>query len=281
MKKILLVNLMALLLFTPYLRADEVELIVKMFKTPLSEQIDFNKKIEKQYEKCNIENGTNSKLSSACKRETTPQLRNLFKTFYVNQPKKNKTSALRTKLSKLMGMIMKESSGNPSAVADMNGKGSRKSYMSFFKINKSKGITSRVHYSNTQLLEDLLKQSDVTFNKQTNFGLAQLSADRLTIKKWGGDYLKAKQVLIKSLPEKELLNWCMTRSVYNDNEATLKKYATKIKSCQMGYKDKAGVKCFARIVNFCPRLAIDLALEQPLRYFETKKASPLCVKLFE
>ena len=272
---------MSLFTFTAYLSASEKELIDKMFESPLSVQLDINKQIEKEYEHCSIENGTNSKLSPACKSETTPQLRNLFKTFYVNQPNGSKTDALKGKLSKLMGMVMKESSGNPSAVADMNGKGSRKSYLSFFKVNKSKGISSRVHYSNTILLEELLSQSDVLFNKQTNFGLAQLSADRLTIKKWGGSYLKDKQTLIKALPEKQLLNWCMTRSVYNDDEVTLKKYATKIKSCVMGYKEEAGIKCFARIVNFCPRLAIDLALEQPLRYFETKKATPLCTKLFE
>ena len=180
-----------------------------------------------------------------------------------------------------MGMMIKESSGNPSAVADMNGKGSRTSYKSFFTVNKSHGIMSRPHYSNTILLEKLLKQDGVTINKQTNFGLAQLSADRLYIAKWGGNYLTAKKDLIKSFPPKQLLNWCMTRSIYNDDEKTLQRYAEKIISCDMGYKTKTGIECYARVVNFCPRLTIDLALEQPLKYFETKKASPLCGKLFE
>lgn len=261
--------------------ADDKAIIKKMFKTPLKEQLDLNKQILKQYENCKIENGTSVKLSKSCKEKSTPQLRDLMKTFYVNQPAAKKTKALRSKLSKLMGMMIKESSGNPSAVADMNGKGSRTSYKSFFAANKSHGIMSRPHYSNTILLEKLLKQDGVTINKQTNFGLAQLSADRLYIAKWGGNYLTAKKDLIKSFPPKQLLNWCMTRSIYNDDEKTLQKYAEKIKSCDMGYKTKAGIQCYARIVNFCPRLTIDLALEQPMKYFETKKAAPLCTKLFE
>lgn len=270
-----------MLLFTQLSHAEEEELIVKMLETPIKDQLDVNKDIIKQYGNCKIQNGTTSKLSKSCTDKTPPQLRNLFKTYYVNQPKNKQTAALRTKLSKLMGMMIKESSGNPSAVADMKGKGSRTSYKSFFKANESGGIMSRPHYSNTVLLEELLKQDGVTIDKQTNFGLAQLSADRLYIAKWGGNYLSEKKDLIKSFPAKNLLNWCMTRSIYNDKEETLVKYAEKIKSCEIGYKTKEKIKCYARVVNFCPRLTIDLALEQPMKYFETKKAAPLCPKLFE
>lgn len=220
-------------------------------------------------------------LSEKCKEETTPQIRNLFKTFYESLSD-NEQVDLRNVLPKFLGIMIKESSGNPTAVSDMKGRGSRKSYISFFEVNNSFGIQSRPHYGNIELLEKLLNQKLVTIDKKTNFGLAQLSADRLHMSKWGGDYLKSQAELISNISAKEFLNWCMTKVMFSDDEKSLHTFFDdKIKNCKMSSKNLVGIKCFARTINICPRMAIELSLKQPMSYFETKEAKPICEELFK
>ena len=246
----------------------------------LKDSFDPNIEINKMYKGCPLVEVSSKKISSSCKSKTTPQIRNFFKS-YFNTLNKEQKSSQRTKLSKLMGMMVKESSANPAAVADMKGKGSSKSYRTFFKVNKSSGVMSFPHYANTNLLDELINQKDVIIDKQTNFGLAQLSADRLDISRWGGLYLSSKIKDIKKMSPETFLSWCATSSMYNDSKSTLKEYFIKnIKNCSMSSKTKTGIKCFARTINLCPRMTVELALQQPMRYFETKRASPLCQELF-
>ena len=88
--------------------------------------------------------------------------------------------------------------------------------------------------------------------------------------------------MIKKMDAKTFIEWCLTKSIYKDDQETLEKYYNeKIKSCTMGYKSESAIKCFGRTINFCPRMSIELALEQPARYFETRHTSPLCSKLFD
>lgn len=260
---------------------DEVELVVKEIVTPTLKKggADPNNALKKIYKACALKTAKDNKVGSTCKTKTPPQLRNLFYSFYSGS---DKSATTKTRLAKLMGMIIKESSANPAAVSDMKGNGSSKSYKTFFKVNESHGIMSRNHFATTVLLEDLMGQDNVTFDKQTNFGLAQLSADRLSIQRWGGSYLELKKEMIKKMDAKTFIKWCLTKSIYKDGQATLEKYYNeKIKSCTMGYKSESAIKCFGRTINFCPRMSIELALEQPARYFETRHAPPLCSKLFD
>lgn len=72
------------------------------------------------------------------------------------------------KYAHVLGMILKESSGDPTNVTDMNGR----------------SITTNRSHTNLQRWKELLKltmQSGIKFNYQTNFGLTQLSADRLFV----------------------------------------------------------------------------------------------------
>ncbi|WP_058499288.1 hypothetical protein [Legionella gratiana] len=89
------------------------------------------------------------------------------------------------KYAHVLAMILKESSGDPTNVTDMSGR----------SISTSKPNT------NLQRWKDLLKlskQSGIKFNAQTNFGLTQLSADRLFIafklahEGHGKDFLEGK-----------------------------------------------------------------------------------------
>ncbi len=268
-------------IFSFSLQANEVELLVKKVVNPSLKKgaADPNTPLAKMYGTCAIKVAKSTGLSSSCKEKTPPQLRNLFYSFWQST---DKSAITKKRLAKLMGMIIKESSGNPAAVADMKGKGSSDSYKKFFKINKSYGIMSRNHFASVGLLDELLALDKITFNKQTNFGLAQQSADRLSIPKWGGSYLNEKIEMIKKMNAKEFTDWCLTKSIYSDGQKNLEKYfKDKIKNCTMSYTLESGIKCFGRTVNFCPRMNIELALKQPARYFETKNAAPLCEELFK
>lgn len=269
--------------------AEIMTLLQQMTSDTLAQDIDPNQAMRQVFRVCPTKEASHSSLSSSCKKKTPPQLRNLFASFFAARKKnpnpiqdKKEKEALAKKLSKLMGMMIKESSGNPAAVSDMQGGGSYKSYMSFFKLNQSGGVMWKDHYASTELIEKLIGQSNVTFNKQTNFGLAQLSADRLVIPSWGGNYLKEKQKMIDLMDAKTFVEWCMTKSIYKDSKEVLEKYYNdKIKNCEMGISTKSKIKCFGRTVNFCPRMSIELALEQPSAYFETRYASPICKGLFK
>jgi hypothetical protein len=286
--------LIASILFAYELRSQEtpaeiLAVLRQMTSATLADDIDPNQAIREVFRVCPTKEAAHSTLGNTCKSKTPPQLRNLFISFYESRKKnadpvkdKKEKELFAKSLAKLMGMVVKESSGNPSAVSDMNGKGSATSYKSFFKLNNSSGVMSRPHYSSTELLEKLINQSGVTFNKQTNFGLAQLSSDRLIIPKWGGNYLIEKQKMIKLMDGKTFVEWCMTKSIYKDSDAVLQKYFNdNIKNCEMGTSSSAKVKCFGRTINFCPRMSLELALEQPSSYFETRHASPICAELFK
>lgn len=286
--------LIATILFSMSLKAQPTDaeilaVLRQMTSQTLADDIDPNSAIRAIFRVCPTKEAAHSTLSNSCKKKTPPQLRNLFASFFAARkvnpdPVKDKKEkeALGKRLSKLMGMVIKESSANPAAVSDMQGRGSYKSYMSFFKANSSGGVMWKDHYATTELLEKLMKQSNVTFNKQTNFGLAQLSADRLVIPSWGGNYLKEKQKMISLMDAKTFIEWCMTKSIYKDSQEKLEKYFNdKIKNCEMGISGKSKIQCFGRTVNFCPRLSIELAMEQPARYFETRHASPVCAELFK
>ena len=246
----------------------------------ISENFDPNTELNKFYKGCPIVKVPSKRISSSCRSKTNPQIRTFFKSYFNNLSRVQK-NAQRVRLSKLMGMMIKESSGNPAAVADMKGNGSSTSYRTFFKVNNSKGVMSSPHYANTKLVDKLIEQKGIAINKQTNFGLAQLSADRLDIPKWGGNYLSSKIKDIKKMSSETFFSWCATSTLYSDSKTTLKRYFLKnIKNCSMNSKTTAGIKCFAKTINLCPRMTVELALQQPMRYFETKNAKPLCPELF-
>lgn len=230
----------------------------------------------------------NEDVGVTCRRKAPPQLRNLFASYYATLPipllanklNENRDSKKRD-LSKLMNLMIKESSGNPTAVSDMKGNGSYQSFSSFFSLNKSRGNLSLSHFVNIELLERLLYQSNVRVTKQTNFGLAQLSADRLLMPNWGGQYLREKIAMIKEISAPDFIKWCLTRTYFNDEFLDLVNYFnTKIKRCTVGVSTIEAIRCFGRTLNFCPRMAIELALLQPTKYFEVKNPAPICSEIF-
>src|SRR5690606_13746251 len=114
------------------------------------------------------------------------------------------------------------------------------------------------------------------------FGLAQISADRMKIAKWGGSYLKETIPNLQKKDAKNFYDWCLTGIILKDKGSAFQNYYQKnIKGCKASTETKAGIKCFGRLVSCCPRLNIELALKQPKKYFETRHASALCSELFK
>ncbi|WP_298625539.1 hypothetical protein [uncultured Legionella sp.] len=101
------------------------------------------------------------------------------------------------KYAHVLGMVLAESSGDPTNVTDMTGR----------TISTNKAKTNLQRWEN--LLESTI-QKGIKFNEQTNFGLTQLSADRLFVAfkmaqdYHGKDFLEGKYG--DATPDKEVLN---------------------------------------------------------------------------
>lgn len=72
------------------------------------------------------------------------------------------------KYAHVLAMILKESSGDPTNVTDMKGR----------SLSTSRAVSDLQRWKN--LLQSI-REKKITFNSQTNFGLTQLSADRLYV----------------------------------------------------------------------------------------------------
>ncbi len=101
------------------------------------------------------------------------------------------------KYAHVLGMVLAESSGDPTNVTDMTGR----------SISTYGAKTNLLRWQN--LLEHTL-QKGIKFNSQTNFGLTQLSADRLFVAfklaqgYHGKDFLEGKYG--EATPNKKVLN---------------------------------------------------------------------------
>ncbi|ARB93053.1 hypothetical protein [Legionella longbeachae] len=101
------------------------------------------------------------------------------------------------KYAHVLAMILKESSGDPTNVTDMSG----------LSISTSKPVTNLQRWK--KLLK-LTREKGIKFNYQTNFGLTQLSADRLFVafklayRGHNRDFLEGKYGYIP--PEREVIN---------------------------------------------------------------------------
>ncbi|PIP96326.1 MAG: hypothetical protein COW00_16230 [Bdellovibrio sp. CG12_big_fil_rev_8_21_14_0_65_39_13] len=220
-------------------------------------------------------------LMASCLSETPPELRALLSDLYKDLRAKGLApTELNQKMSKLTGMIIKESSANTCSVSDMNGSGSSTSYHSFFKHNHSKGIMSRSHKVDLALCGDLFAMKGVNITKQTNYGLAQISADRWVMNKRGGELLVNFKKELTRLTDKQLVERCHARTLFSDSMESLSNEASVWKKCNPGIGQQTEIKCLGKWLTLCPALNIEVALEQPLSYFETRSASSLCSDLY-
>lgn len=217
-----------------------------------------------------------------CESQTTPELRKLMRDFYLIKRSQFKDSTeITKKLSKLMAMMVKESSGNTCSVSDMKGRGSYQSYSRFFKKNNSKGVLSRSHKVDLNLCRELMNLSEIKIDKQTNFGLAQISADRYVMDSRGGDELRGFFSFVAKRTSDEILMYCQSKQLFSDSSDDLKKHFETKKNCTPGIRNSDEIKCIGNWLTHCPTLNLEIALAQPMSYFETKSARPICHDLFK
>lgn len=229
-----------------------------------------------------------------------------------------------TRAAKALGMVLKESSGDPAAVADMKGK-SKTTYKPETTVANWKALLTHKH---------------ITYNKQTNFGLLQMSMDRLVvafkINSQLDDFLPGEDAASTSaLNTRRLLDFyqdfaqgrleqgdtpipaaalrdpkaspelkerarkgaakalyhCGTRFLYKEGQQgaegqkALEDAMMSIAYCDPGIDkpdttSRAQLECFARWVTLCPALNLDIAINTPKEYFETRKAPPKCEATF-
>ena len=227
-------------------------------------------------------------IDKACKIRTTQNLRDLFFEhfrFYVDHSKRKITDVEIARFSKVLGMAPYESSGASAAVTDMKRRGSRETLVYFRADNprNEPGDVPGMH-SSIESLDKLMGLKNVKFDKQTNFGLLQMSADRLATNHNGFGALARKMItdmraLYVTHPE-EVIDRCGTRHMFRDEDHEIRKAFDEIQSCQVGYNEKDEVQCFGRWAALCPNYNITLALVATPRYFATKHKAPLCVKTF-
>ncbi len=268
--------------------------------------------------------------------------RMVFQHFLIYQHMANKQNIyfdeqIAHKWAQVLAMILRESSGDSTSITDMGG----------HSVSTYSAHTNLQHWKNlfSSAVRDRIK-----FNYQTNFGLTQLSADRLyvalhlaknpglntgflkgekgalTLRKedlntaiairrliWfyqdlaqGRISQSDKRIYREDITKPELskkhraglkmaLLYCGTHSLFHvkDNPDEKKEFTDlentmasiaycKLGNPQRGYgRDEFDEKCFAEWVTLCPALNIDIALITPLKYFETRKAPPVCKDMFK
>jgi hypothetical protein len=195
--------------------------------------------------------------------------------------------------SERMGYIIPESYyGFASTVTDMNyrGTGSKP-----FRTENPKGIpiinwilgkdkiterdNVRTSLASWRAAIDVDEVKTVSINKQTNFGLLQMSADRLTWPKSGIIFqrqIESLKLAAVSNPD-ALLEFCQTEKFYKDPREDLIGAFRGISSCKASPDSKDGVKCFGAWAMLCPAFNLDLGMAAPQAYFskDTRRKAPL------
>lgn len=259
---------------------------------------------------------------AACKKKVPAALRAMVFQHYLHaQALENAqghyfNSAMVLKWSHLLGMILKESGGDPADVTDMNGK----------EVGSYKAMDSIAHWKS-------LFSHDLTYDKQTNYGIAQQSLDRLQVGSPGsneydrflgaganltdGEYVMRLLGLYQQFAQGRLSNsdtvitkaelrapnappdlvarahlgvqaalwYCGTRFLYKEGytgavgQKTMEDAMASIAYCDVT-NISAGKKCAASWLTLCPALNLDIGLLTPDSYFQTRKTSPVCGKTF-
>ncbi len=221
---------------------------------------------------------------SGCIKGVNPRARDLFfevfSNLVVEYPKMNVELAV-ARFSKILAMSMKESSGVSAMATDMKLRGSRLSLQSFVQDNRGREWGEK-YRSTLDTYHKLIDSKSITFNHQTNFGLLQMSADRM-YPNFLGDIIQRMAPELKALAARDpqqLYQQCGAVYMYHDEpDAVIAEYAT-LASCDVDYRTTDGVKCFGRWMMLCPNMNISLALATTNRYFQTRKAVPKCADSF-
>jgi hypothetical protein len=238
---------------------------------------------------------------ASCVRRLPENLRNLFFEhfrYYVDHSTSEVGEKEVARFAKVLGMAPRESSGATVAITDMRGTGGATSLRQFFKndnpgVAAPKSLTSSLESLNklfaitaeTRKVNGVLRSSTLRWDEETNFGLLQMSANRLYID-FGGrqddiarDSIREMRTLYASEPE-EVIARCGTALMFNDSPVEIRGAFDELMTCEPGWKSKKSIQCFGQWATLCPNYNVTLALVAPPAYFATRHAAPLCTKTF-
>jgi len=226
-----------------------------------------------------------SEAERLCSKGVNPQLRNLFfeifTNYLANHPNSDVQTAI-TRFSKVMGMAMKESAGVPAVIADMRLNGSALS-MRLYSADNRRRERGTVYRSSLASHRTLLANKSIRFNQQTNFGLLQMSADRM-MPVFLGDIIARMHPELKQLAStnpSELYDRCGASWGYHNDRSEVEREYAELTKCDLGYRSVSGVKCFGRWMMLCPTMNVSLALATTDRYFQTRHVKPVCAASFK
>ncbi len=224
----------------------------------------------------------------SCYTRSTKNLRELFFEhfrYYVEHSKSQVGEVEIARFAKVLGMAPHESSGASAAVTDMKGTGSRSTLRYFFDTDNARAKRSEGLYSTIGSVKQLMSMETIQWNEETNFGLLQMSANRLYIDfgkdeaKIATETLNWMRTLYTTHPE-EVIERCGTKVMFKDSDAEIRETFDTLQKCSPGWKSKAEVQCFGKWAVLCPHYNVTLALIAPPAYFATRYATPLCAKTF-
>ncbi len=223
---------------------------------------------------------------ASCVKRLPENLRRLFFEHFRYYADHSKTGFGETEIArfaKVLGMAPHESGGASAAVTDMRYRGSNESLRHFYNTDNPGRAAPQALYSSMNTLDVLLAMKTIKWNSQTNFGLLQMSADRLYSAGGAGDIAQGMVTNLKTLylshPD-EVIDRCGTGLMYKDSAADIRAAFDGIQNCDVGYTTKEQVQCFGRWATLCPNYNVTLALIAPPAYFSTRRAAPLCAKTF-
>ncbi len=230
--------------------------------------------------------GVDSHSDVSCRKHTGANLRELFFEqfrYYTMQSPHRVGNEEVARFAKVLGMTPYESSGASAAITDMKFHGSAETFRLLRADNVVKVPGKPGTRSSIPSLEKLMKLKTIKFDQQTNFGLLQMSADRLMMK--STRELARKMITdLKSLyathPE-EMIERCGTKLMFKDSDEEIRAAFDGIQACDVGYTTEEKVKCFGRWAALCPSYNITLALVTTPKYFATRDKAPLCTEVFE
>jgi hypothetical protein len=244
-------------------------------------------------------------LEESCKREAraagadyfNPQTRDLFFEVFANVAIANPSQsldALSKSFSKTLGMSMKESLGTTAMVCDMDTNGSALS-MRLFRAAQKDRPSAEKSKSDLEAVDRLLSEDSINFNHQTNFGVVQMSPDRLSFNE---TFLTKSFAVLRPLAEsnpREMARMCGTTYAFYDEAPAVEEKLRTLGSCEMNIPlvEKAmrgsvkkgtaesielakSSKCFGSWMMLCPSLNVELATATKSAYFQTRGEAPLC-----
>lgn len=179
--------------------------------------------------------------------------------------------------SKMLAMAVEESSGNAACITDMKARGSAASDRMFFANNRGRSMGSALQ-ANLNIRSDLLSLTNIKWDKQTNFGVLQMSADRLTASKNRDVYRKYQRVA--HLAPAAAVKICGAQFLYQEAANVLAGELEDAASCEANYGTLEGIKCYAGLVTLCPALNLELGMNASSAYFASRNASPRCASAF-